>query len=106
MTSRKNDNSNFFGQRIRHLRKKKKILLRQMATELQVDTALVSKFETGERKAQKQQLPIIAKFLQTEENDLTILWLADKIQEAVAQELLADKAIAFITKERKKENAV
>ncbi len=106
MTSRKNDNSNFFGQRIRHLRKKKKILLRQMATELQVDTALVSKLETGERKAQKQQLPIIAKFLQTEENDLTILWLADKIQEAVAQELLADKAIAFITKERKKENAV
>ena len=55
MTSQTTDNLNYFGQRVRELREKKELLLRQVAAHLEVDTALMSKIERGDRNASKDQ---------------------------------------------------
>jgi HTH-type transcriptional regulator, competence development regulator len=74
------------GQRIRELREKQNFLLRQVAAALEVDTALMSKIERGERNASKQQVVDIAKFLKSDEDELLTLWLADKLESAVGEE--------------------
>jgi transcriptional regulator with XRE-family HTH domain len=77
---------NNLGQKIRELREKQNILLRQVAAQIEVDTALISKIERGERKASRQQVIEIAKYLNASEEDLLTLWLADKIETTIAEE--------------------
>ena len=55
------------GQKIRELREEQNLLLRQVAAHLEVDTALMSKIERGERKASRQQVVEIARFLKANE---------------------------------------
>ena len=74
------------GQKIRELREKQNLLLRQVAAHLEVDTALMSKIERGDRKASKQQVIKIAEFLNASENELLTLWLADKIESTILEE--------------------
>lgn len=52
-----------FGDRIRELRTKQNLLLRQVASMLEVDASIVSKIELGERKAKKEQLIQLADIL-------------------------------------------
>ncbi|MCX6320562.1 MAG: helix-turn-helix transcriptional regulator [Bacteroidia bacterium] len=74
------------GKRIRELREKQNLLLRQVAAYLEVDTALMSKIERGDRKPSKQQVINIAKFLNANEDELLTLWLADKIESTIVEE--------------------
>ncbi|MBW7844082.1 MAG: helix-turn-helix transcriptional regulator [Bacteroidia bacterium] len=91
------------GQRIRELREKQNLLLRQVAAHLEVDTALMSKIERGKRKASKQQVIEIAKFLKAYEEELLTLWLADKLENAVGNEKdLAPDALNILKKNLKK----
>ncbi len=91
------------GQRIRELREKQNLLLRQVAAQLEVDTALMSKIERGERNASKQQVIHIAKFLKADEDELLTLWLADKLESAVGEENhLASDAMNLAKKKFKK----
>jgi len=75
-----------FGNRIRKLREKQGLLLRQLAAVLAVDTATISKIERGSRQAKKEHLPILAKILKTDVKELKTLWLADKLYEIVEDE--------------------
>ncbi|KAF0239306.1 MAG: hypothetical protein FD181_286 [Prolixibacteraceae bacterium] len=77
---------NHLGQKIRELREKQNLLLRQVAAQIEVDTALISKIERGERKASRQQVIEIAKYLKTNEEELLTLWLADKIEATFVEE--------------------
>ena len=52
-----------FGNRIRIIREEQKLLLRQVAPLLDMDTALLSKIERGERQAKKETVLKIAKIL-------------------------------------------
>lgn len=89
--------SNYFGQRVRELRDKNSILLRQIAAHLEVDTALISKLEKGDRNPNKEQVIKIAEFLNVEHDDLLTLWLADKVESAVANdENLASNAMDIV----------
>lgn len=91
------------GQKIRELREKQKLLLRQVAAQLEVDTALMSKIERGERKASKQQVIDIAKFLKANEAELLTLWLADKIESTIVEEPnVAYQAMKIANKKLKK----
>ena len=74
------------GHRIRALREQQNLLLRHIAAGLEVDTALMSKIERGERKASRQQVIEIAKFLKTSEIELLTLWVADKIETTLVGE--------------------
>ncbi|MBK9638758.1 MAG: helix-turn-helix transcriptional regulator [Bacteroidetes bacterium] len=89
--------SNYFGQRVRELRDKKSILLRQIAAHLEVDTALISKLEKGDRNPNKEQVIKIAEFLNIQTDDLLTLWLADKVESAVANDKnLASNAMNIV----------
>jgi len=93
---------NYLGNKVRELRETKGILMRQVAAYIEVDTALISKLERGERKAQRDQITKIAEFLEADEKELTLLWLADKITDDIKDEPQAIEALKFVEKQFKK----
>ncbi|MEX2335709.1 MAG: helix-turn-helix transcriptional regulator [Fulvivirga sp.] len=94
---------NYLGNKIRELRETKGLLLRQVAANIEVDTALVSKLERGERKAHREQISKIADFLQVREDELFLLWLADKIMDDIQDEPQALEALKFVEHQFKKD---
>lgn len=82
-----------FGEILRELRESKKLLLREVASSLNLDTALVSKFERNERKPSKDQVLAFAKFYGANQDDLLVAWLSEKIATEIEGEDLALKAV-------------
>ncbi len=72
-----------FGNKIRTLREEQNLLLRQVASILEMDTAQLSKIERGERQAKKETVLKIAVILNVSEKELLTLWLADQIYDVV-----------------------
>ena len=87
-----------FGERIRELREKQKLYLRQVAPLLDMDTAQLSKIEKGLRQIKREQIPIIADILKTSSDELMTLWLADQIYAVVKDEKLANEAMQVAEK--------
>ena len=82
-----------FGERIRALREKQNLYLRQVAPLLDMDTAQLSKIEKGLRQIKREQIPVIANILKTSNDELMTLWLADQIYAVVKDEKLANEAM-------------
>ncbi len=91
-----------FGERIRELRTKQNLLLRQLASKLDVDTSIISKVERGERQLKKEQIPLLADILKADKTELETLWLADQVMDLIKDEPLADEALKSVTKTIKK----
>lgn len=64
---------------IRNRRKEKKLLIREVANFLEVDAALVSRFESGERLPSETQVLLLARFLDLNQEQLITMWLKEKI---------------------------
>ncbi len=84
---------NTVGQILREYRESKGLLLRQVAAALEMDTALLSKFERDDRKPNKAQLLMFAKYYNTNSDELLVAWLSDKIANDVQNEDLATQAL-------------
>jgi transcriptional regulator with XRE-family HTH domain len=82
-----------FGEIIRQAREEKKLILRQVGAELDIDQAIISKFERGERKPTKEQVQKFADFYNLEIDKLLIAWLSDKVIYDLENETLAEEAI-------------
>lgn len=80
---------NYFGQKIRQVRRSKGMLLRQLAASLEVDTTLICKIEKGDRITHREQLRKISKALDLNEKELMTLWLADKIERVITEDTAA-----------------
>jgi len=91
-----------FGERIRTLREKQNLYLRQVAPLLEMDTAQLSKIEKGMRQLKREQIPIIAEILKSNSDELMTLWLADQIYEVVKDEKMANEAMQVAEKKIKK----
>jgi len=89
------------GQKLRELRESKGLLLRQIAAELEVDTAYVSKMERGEKNIKKEYIIKLAKLYDVEKEDLISLWLADKVYDMLYNEDNALKALKIAEKKLK-----
>ena len=87
-----------FGERIRDLRTKQNMLLRQLASLLDVDTSIISKVERGDRQLKKEQIPLLAQILKADVEELQTLWLADQIYEVVKDEKMANQAMQVAEK--------
>lgn len=85
--------ANQFGDRIRQLREKQNLLLRQVAPMLEMDTPMLSKIERGERTAKRERVTQLSRIYKVPEEDLLSLWLADKVYEVVKDEDVAIKAM-------------
>jgi transcriptional regulator with XRE-family HTH domain len=83
----------YLGQKIRETREKQNLLLRQVAAHIEVDTALMSKAERGERNLNREQVIKLAQILKASEDDFISLWLCDKVIEAVGTDPLAEQGI-------------
>ena len=71
------------GTRIKELREEQKLLQRQLAAILEIDTPMFSKIERGDRRAKRGQVITLAQQFKVDERELLILWLADKILDAL-----------------------
>ena len=87
-----------FGERIRALREKQNLYLRQVAPLLEMDTAQLSKIEKGVRQLKREQITIIADILKASSDELMTLWLADQIYAVVKGEKLANEAMQVVEK--------
>ena len=74
------------GNIIRTKREEKGMLLRQLAAMIDVDTAIISKIERGERKARREQIIKIAKVLGLNEREILIEYLSENIAYEILQE--------------------
>ena len=88
-----------FGERVRELREKQNLYLRQVAPLLEMDTAQLSKIEKGLRQLKREQIPTIAHILKADVDELLTLWLSDQIYAVVKDEKLANEAIQ-VTEEK------
>lgn len=82
-----------FGEKIRELREKQHLYLRQVAPLLDMDTAQLSKIEKGKRQLKREQLSLIADILKVSYDELLTIWLADQIYAIVKDEDLASQAM-------------
>jgi len=78
--------SSIFGDKLKLLRGKCKIPQREVASILEIDTATYCKIENGDRRAKREQIPILADFFKIDKKELFQLWSADKIYEIIAEE--------------------
>lgn len=81
------------GELLRKQREARGLLLRQVAAALEMDTALLSKFERNERSPNKKQVLAFAGYYKAEANKLILAWLSDKIAGEVINENLAKEAL-------------
>lgn len=75
-----------FGEYIKQMREKNQLLQRQLANALDMDTAMLSKIERGERRAKREHIPILASLLKTNEKELFTIWLADQVYDLIKEE--------------------
>ena len=74
------------GRKIKELRTENGVLQRQLASLLEIDTPMFSKIERGDRRAKRTQVIQIANYFKIDEKELLILWVADKVIDAVNDE--------------------
>lgn len=67
------------GETLRKARKEKEMILRKVASEVDIDQSLISKFEKNERKPTREQILRLAKFYGLAESELIINWYSEKI---------------------------
>lgn len=78
---------------LRAARENKGIKTRELSKMVQVDQALISKFESGSRRPTKDQLLKLASTLDIELNPLLISWLKEKILHEISNEEFALEAL-------------
>jgi len=81
------------GGKLRQLREKNELPLRKVAAMLDIDVAILSKMERGERKISKDIVLKLADIYNYNADELIILFLSDKILYEIKGEDLGEKAL-------------
>ena len=87
------------GDKIRELRESKEILLRQLAAQLDMDTALLSKMERGDRFFRKEDILSLSEIFNQPEKELLTIWLADKVLQTIHEEEYQAEALELALKQ-------
>jgi len=90
---------NSLGETIRKLRVEKKLPLRTVAAYLDIDQAILSKLERGQRKISRELVVKLAQYFKAEPESLLIAWLSDKVVYEVGDDDLALKALQVAEKQ-------
>lgn len=83
---------------IRDLRAQNGLLLRQVAAEIEIDQALLSKIERGDRLPTRNQVIRLAGFYKIDPNELLIALISDKLVHELRNEELAISAMQVAEK--------
>jgi transcriptional regulator with XRE-family HTH domain len=87
------------GEKLRYIRKEKGLALRKVAALLDIDVAILSKMERGERKITKEVVLKLATLYNDDPDELLILFLSDKLLYEIQDEALGIQALK-VTEER------
>jgi transcriptional regulator with XRE-family HTH domain len=87
------------GEIIRKLRERDNLLLRELASGIVIDQALLSKIERGERIATKKQIISLAIYFNIDQNELLSQWLGEKIAHEIRDEVFASNALKVAEEE-------
>ncbi len=82
-----------FGTITRELREERKLPLRVVSAYLDIDQAILSKIERGQRRAARELVDKLADFFDASKDDLMLAWLSDRIVYEVVEEELAVRAL-------------
>ena len=93
--------ANQFGDKLKKLREGQKLLQRQLASLLDMDTPLLSKIERGERIAKKETVSKLSEIFRADKDELLTLWLADQVYDVIKNEDHADEALKSVSKKIK-----
>lgn len=94
----------YLAELLKHHREKKELLMRELAYKVDVDTAVISKIEKGDRKPTKEQLHKYAVALDIDYTYLHTLWLGEKVYQELKEEDNALEVLRLVTKRIKEEN--
>ncbi len=86
------------GEILREKREKKGLLLRHVSAQLDIDTAILSKIERGERKATREQIVRLAEILDINKESLIVKYLSEKILYELKDEDLGIQALKVAEK--------
>ena len=81
------------GQIVRAKRESLGLLLRQVASYLDIDQAILSKIERNERKPSKDNIIKLAEILKLDKEDLLVQFMSEKIAYEIADEDCASKVL-------------
>ena len=81
------------GEKLRKLRESKELPLRKVSALLDIDVAILSKMERGERKLTKDIVLKLAEIYGHNADELLVLFLSDKIMYEIQDEDLGEKAL-------------
>ena len=86
------------GEILRESREKKGLLLRHVSAQLDIDTAILSKIERGERKATREQINKLAEILEINKESLIVQYLSEKILHELKDEDFGIQALKVAEK--------
>lgn len=86
------------GQLIKSKREAKGLLLRQVAAFLDIDQAILSKIEKGNRKPSRENIGKLAEILEVDREQLMVQFLSEKIAYEIADEECASQALRVAEK--------
>jgi len=81
------------GEKLRHIREEKELPLRKVAALLDIDVAILSKMERGERKITKEVVLKLADIYNYNPDELMVSFLSDKILHEIQDEDLGMEAL-------------
>lgn len=85
-------------EKLRQLREESELPLRKVSALLDIDVAILSKMERGERKLTKEVVLKLADIYKTNADELLVLFLSDKIMYEIQDEDLGEKALKVAEK--------
>ena len=78
------------GQKLKELREARGLVQRQVAAELDVDVAYISKMESNEKPVSRHHFKKLSTLLGVSEKELQNLWLADRVLNVLKDDRGAD----------------
>jgi transcriptional regulator with XRE-family HTH domain len=86
------------GEKLRQIREQNELPLRKVAALLDIDVAILSKMERGERKLSKEVVLKLADIYKCNPEELLVLFLSEKIMYEIQDEDLGEKALKVAEK--------
>jgi transcriptional regulator with XRE-family HTH domain len=86
------------GEKLRQIREQNELPLRKVAALLDIDVAILSKMERGERKLSKEVVLKLADIYKCNPDELLVLFLSEKIMYEIQDEDLGEKALKVAEK--------
>ena len=88
-----------FQDKLKELRESHKLLQRQVAAGIDMDTAVYCKIEKGERQAREEQVRLLALFYGISYEELRRYWIAGKVYSLVGEEEDANGILHMVAEE-------